>query len=39
MSKKGYVYPHDIQTKGLIRQSELDYLKNPKVDKNKYIYK
>jgi hypothetical protein len=39
MSKKGYVYSHDIQPKGLIRQSELDYLKNPKIDKNKYIYK
>jgi hypothetical protein len=39
MSKKGYVYPHDVMPKSIVRPGELHYFDDGKIDKSKYIYK
>jgi hypothetical protein len=39
MTKKGYVYPHDVMPKGIIRSGENHYLEDQRIDKSQYIYR
>jgi len=38
MSKKGYVYPHEVRPKTILRPFENSYLSDPRVKKSLDIY-